>query len=174
MRFEDIPQLTSDGNYRVDVPLNYLEKYIRGLKEDHNVQLNPDFQRGHVWSTEQQIAFVEHILRGGIGSNELRFNCVGWMGSFKGPMVLVDGLQRLTAVRKFMANKIPAFGYYLDEYADRMNSVSCSFSVRVNDLPTREDVLRWYLEINEGGIVHTTEEINKVKALLELEESKHV
>ena len=29
------------------------------------LQFNPDFQRGHVWTEGQQIAFMEFLLKGG-------------------------------------------------------------------------------------------------------------
>ena len=39
----------------------------------------------------------------------------------------------------------------------------------VNNLKTKAEVLVWYIEFNTGGTVHTEEEINKVKMLLENE-----
>ena len=50
---------------------------------------------------------------------------------------IVDGLQRLTALLVFLDNKIPAFGSYFKEYIDK-----------------------------EGGVVHSKEEIIRVKDLL--------
>ena len=103
-RIQDIPKYTLDGNYRVDVPFSSIERTISEFEEEYKLQINPDFQRGHVWDRQKQIAFVEHLLQGGKGSDEIRFNCPGWNGDFRGPMVLVDGLQRLTAVRLFLSN----------------------------------------------------------------------
>jgi len=42
----------------------------------------------------------------------------------------------------------------------------------VNDLQTRGEVLQWYIEMNSGGVVHSDEEIKRVKKLLEQEENK--
>jgi hypothetical protein len=39
----------------------------------------------------------------------------------------------------------------------------------VNDLKTREEVLQWYLDLNSGGVVHTEEELNRVREMLEKE-----
>ena len=41
--------------------------------------------------------------------------------------------------------------------------------INVNDLPTRKNVLQWYIEHNAGGTIHTEEEINRVKELLKKE-----
>ena len=116
----------------------------------------------------QQIAYVEHILRGGKGSHEFRLNCPGWQRSYKGPLELVDGLQRLTALRLFLAGGIPAFGHYCYQYEDNI-PLRITVSLSINDLPTRADVLRWYIELNSGGVVHSQADIDRVQALLDQE-----
>lgn len=65
-RFKDIKQFTTDGNYNVCYPLPSLVRYIG---EEMGLQLNPEFQRGHVWTEEQQIAWLEYHLRGGKSGN---------------------------------------------------------------------------------------------------------
>lgn len=172
VKFADIPKMTRDGHYRTNVPWDHLERHIsRWIKEGEDsdtasLELCPDFQRGHVWTREQQIAYVEFKLRGGMGSHEIRFNCAGWMGDFRGPFVLVDGLQRLTAVRKFLNNEIPAFGHFLHEYEDPRELMNIDFVFSVNDVSDYNDVLKWYVEMNSGGVVHTEEEINRVKDMI--------
>jgi len=42
--------------------------------------------------------------------------------------------------------------------------------LNVNNLKTKAEVLRWYLEMNTGGVVHTQDEVDKARALLEYEE----
>lgn len=167
MKFSDIPQLTRAANYRVNVDWQDLEVYLESWQEKTfcPLDIDPDFQRDHVWTEEQQIAYVEFKLRGGQGSDTILLNCPGWMNDFKGPFQLVDGKQRLQAVLDFLHNKIPAFGKYYHEYEGRIPS-HIGFVFAVNDLKTRKDVLNWYLEINTGGTPHTEEEIEKVKNLL--------
>ena len=60
MKFKEIPQLTREGSYQVNVPLRYVVDNIRKWEEDdyYQLQLNPKFQRGHVWTEKQQIAYV--------------------------------------------------------------------------------------------------------------------
>ena len=84
-------------------------------------------------------------------------------------MVIVDGLQRLTAVRGFLENKVPVFGHFHDEWEGRLDPIRYRFRVLVNSLPTRTDVLRWYLEINSAGTPHSDEEIRRVEDLLRRE-----
>jgi hypothetical protein len=44
-----------------------------------------------------------------------------------------------------------------------------TFDFIVNDLRTRKEVLQWYLDLNTGGTIHTSDEIEKVKRLLAAE-----
>ena len=168
MRFREIPRYTQDGYYRVDVSLDYLLWTLEDYEERYGLELIPDFQRGHIWTREQQVTYVEHVLRGGIGSSEFRFNHPGWMRSFDGHMVLVDGLQRITALRLFLVDAIKVFGLLRSEFEDEI-PLDLSVGFRVNNLPTRADVLRWYLEINAGGTPHTDNELKRVEGLLEAE-----
>ncbi len=170
MRFQDIPQFTRDGHYQVNVSWDFLETHLAHLNEGQKLDLNPDFQRGHVWNESKQRAFVEFCLKGGRGSSLLRFNCPGWMKDFRGPMVLVDGKQRLEAVRKFMRNELAIFdGHKFGDFTDRLRMTTADFIFMVNDLDTRKEVLQWYLDINSGGVVHTQKELDKVRSLLSLE-----
>lgn len=174
-RFQDIPQFTQSGSYAVDVGWNYLEKHLEDwTRRDGTapVDLDPDFQRAHVWTREQQVAYVEYCLRGGRSGRDLYFNCVGWMRDYRGPFVLVDGKQRLTAVRSFLADEFEAFGSKHSEYTDSMRVHIMTFRFHVNDLKTRAQVLNWYLEMNAGGTPHTDEEIGRVSALLAKEIGK--
>lgn len=167
MNYKDIPQLTKSGSYRINVGWDYLKKHLENWCERDlslaSLDLDPDFQRGHVWTESQQIAYVEYKLRGGAGSNELQFNCAGWMKDFRGPFVIVDGKQRLAAVLAFLDGKIKAFGHFVHEFEGWPRA---DFVFVVNDLRTRKDVLQWYLELNSGGTPHSKAEIERVKTLL--------
>jgi hypothetical protein len=136
------------------------------------LDLDPYFQRGHVWSDDKQIAYVEFCLKGGESSRDILFNSPNWMSTYKGEMVLVDGKQRLEAVRKFIRNELPIFGgNYLNDFDDPRLLLrrDAYFIFKVNTLKTKKEVLQWYLDLNTGGVVHTEEEINKVKKLLKKE-----
>ncbi len=152
------------------MPWTELERHIANQQERCNgiapLDLEPDFQRAHVWTDAQQIAFVEYQLQGGTSGKELYFNCAGWGGDYRGPYVIVDGKQRLQAVRRFMADEIPAFGYLLSQYEDKLSFTDNYFYWNVAALQTRAEVLQWYLNFNAGGTVHTAEELDRVRQLL--------
>lgn len=170
MKFSDIPQmLTNRANYHVDVALKYFDSTIQSYIDEQGLILNPDFQRGHVWTEEQQIAYMEYILRGGSSGKDLYFNKPSWSCAAQtdyDDFVCVDGLQRITAIRKFMTNKLKVFGLFLNEYEDEPRQITTRISIHINDLQYKRDVLQWYIEMNEGGTPHTKEEIQKVKDML--------
>lgn len=168
MKFSDIPQFTRDGNYRVNVSWAYLEQHLAALADSGQLDLDPDFQRGHVWTEDKQIAYVEFVLRGGKSSRTLLFNAAGWMRSFAGDIQLVDGKQRLEAVLRFLHGEIRAFGLLIQEFEGKLPGLlGPDFVFCINDLKTRKEVLTWYLELNGGGVVHTEEELARVQKLLE-------
>ena len=151
------------------MPLKYLKQRIEEWIAEDRLQLNPDFQRGHVWTEEQQVNYIEFLLKGGQSSRVIYFNHPGWMTGFKGDFVCVDGLQRLTAVIRFLGNEIKVFGCYYKDFEGNMpNDLDLLFNV--NNLKTKKEVLKWYLEMNSSGTIHTDDELNKVKNMLSKEE----
>lgn len=78
MRFRDIPQFISGGSYQVDVQMEYLIKWIDEMIQNEGLQLCPDFQRGHVWTEEQQIKYIEFVLRGGKSGKVIYLNNPSW------------------------------------------------------------------------------------------------
>jgi uncharacterized protein with ParB-like and HNH nuclease domain len=166
IHWKEFPKLTSIGNYEVCVSLRSLLEDIERYIKEYNLNLLPDFQRGHVWTKLQKVRFVEYLLRGGQTNTTLYFNHPNWMNSFKGDFVIVDGLQRLTAVMEFLNNEFSAFSYRAKDI-DLGGHYNLKFNI--NNLKTRREVLQWYLEINDGGTPHSETEIEKVKKLLKKE-----
>lgn len=168
----DIPKFTQ-CHYTIDTPWWFLENWIKSRTEDSNLDLDPDFQRAHVWNDAKRIAYVEFILRGGKSGRDIYFNCPNWqrLNSTRGQLVLVDGKQRIEAVRKFLRNEIKAFGrtskdLIPSQWITATVPFDACFKFHVADLSTRKQVLEWYLELNSGGVVHTAEELQKVKNLI--------
>jgi uncharacterized protein with ParB-like and HNH nuclease domain len=169
--YKEIPKYTDSGSYVVYMEWHHIERWLSDQQTELKLDIDPDFQRAHVWTEAQQISYVEFSLRGGQGCNELKFNCTGWMDNFSGPFVLVDGKQRLNAVLRFLRNEIPAFGTYYKDYTDNI-ARRAHFNIRINDLDTKAKVLQWYLELNSSGVIHTEEDLDLVRNLLEAEKCK--
>jgi hypothetical protein len=54
-------------------------------------------------------------------------------------------------------------GFYQKEF----DLIPYDIEIVINDLPTKKQVLEWYLQMNKGNVAHTDEELNKVKMMLE-------
>lgn len=171
MKFKYIKEFPNI-HYRVNVPLDYVSKKIKEWESKESIggtlEINPDFQRGNVWTEKQQIKYMEYLLKNASSGKEIYFNHPNWMGSWEGSFVLVDGLQRLTAVLNFLNNKIKVYNTYYKNYEDKL-PISLDLIFNIATLKTREEVLQWYLDFNTGGTIHSKEEIKKVKRLLDKE-----
>lgn len=167
--------------YTVDVHLNNMEDFFQKQAAElaacmgGEFELEPDFQRGHVWADAQRISFIEALLRG-TAPTRILFNCPGWQrndaeGGDIRPYTFqcVDGLQRLTSVRKFMAGEFTIFGGLS---AEDLKSTPFSlgrfrFQFCVYEFKHRSELLQFYLDLNEGGTVHTQSELDRVRQLRE-------
>ncbi len=178
-RFREIPQYIGRGGYHVDMPMTSLVKWIADQEnindpagEVPNLQLRPDFQRDLCWTAAEQVSYIEFMLRGGRTSRELYFNCPSWSTTVEpggyNEFVLVDGLQRITAIQAFVNNKIKAFGSYRREYTDFERGYT-GVEVNINYLGTKALVLEWYLQINAMGRPHAPAEIKRVRQMLKKE-----
>ncbi len=49
----------------------------------------------------------------------------------------------------------------------KINITDAAMYLNVNDLKTEKEVLQWYVDMNAGGTPHTSEEIEKVKRMIE-------
>lgn len=169
MRFKDIPKFISTENcYRT----NYgIRAYVQWLQEEiteMGLEMNPEFQRGHVWTEEQQIKYMEFLLQGGHTGRDFYFNCK--RGAYNsetssGLYVCVDGLQRTTAIQRFINNEIPVFGSLYKDFDRKLFRTEYPITVHINDLDNMKDIVKWYIEFNDGGTPHNKEEIDRVKEL---------
>lgn len=161
MRFQDIPQMVRIPAVGVDIPLRQLEQNLALL----GVNLTPPFQRDLVWTEAQQIAFVEYLLRGGEDGRIILINDSRNLGRRDGGNhVLVDGQQRLNAVRRFLAGEIRASGLLIHEWEDEI-----PWPVQLRFVTTRikndSAIYDMYIDRNVQGTPHTEAEIEKARRL---------
>lgn len=164
------------AQWSADYRWDNLETSLAKLGADYGgIELNPDFQRGHVWRESQQSHFIESCLREVVARSGLmlQFNCATWSmesENFDLPTGLqcLDGLQRYTAIVRFCKGEIPAFGLYAHELDGTQFSIKRKYmTVAIHSFTRRADLLEHYLALNAGGTVHSAEEISRVRVLLE-------
>ena len=173
MKWSDIPKYISEEScYHVNYSLKGYIGIIQEWEQDeyYRLQMNPDFQRGHVWTEQQQIEFMEFLFKGGKTGKSFYFNKPSWrtqeLIENYDDFVCVDGLQRTTAIQRFLNNEIPVFGCSYKEFDRPLRFSEYQIDIYVNDLKSKKEVLTWYIQMNCGGTPHTKDEIEKVKQLL--------
>ncbi len=128
----------------------------------------PDYQRQFVWTDEQVGLYAWFVLRKGQAPPI-------WVQEYPGVETdeLVDGLQRLTAFRMFLDGEKPAIlddgrRLWRHELAPDCNNYINGLHVtkKITRLERRSDVLKLYIMLNQGGSVHSSAEINRVKRML--------
>lgn len=171
--FTDIPQLPRAYS-TYTVAWKQLNQFLNNWEDTYGLDLNPPYQRGHVWTKEQQIAYVEYVLMGGEVSKTILWNDQndGRVSSYV-PVELIDGKQRLQAVRAWFKDEFPTFGHVFSEWEGPMRPHLLKFDFQLCCL-SPEEVLRVYLNINAGGTPHTTEELDRVREMLRTAQKNHV
>lgn len=175
-RLDAIVKPVRHALYEVDTFWHTAKEQIEGMGRDYGgLEMAPDYQRGHVWTTEQQERYIENMMKGAVPTSGrlLQFNCPDWNDSAQGDSDLpaglqcLDGLQRFTAVQRFLADEIRPFGLPLSEFMGTAYSPKrYRFRLAVFGYRTRREVLEHYLDYNAGGTPHSTHEIARVRGLL--------
>ncbi|MDH0348200.1 DUF262 domain-containing protein [Aeromonas dhakensis] len=166
-----------EAHSSTDASFRDIELILAGYQENYGLNLNPDFQRGHVWTKAQRVAFIEGLYRGTVGESQriIQFNAPYWgldkhEGDLPNEVQIVDGLQRLTTVRLYVADELKIFGgLRASDFNDSRYSVKMSnwrLRFNIHTFIWRHELLRYYLDINSGGTPHSKAELERVRALL--------
>lgn len=154
-------------------PFSYIESWLvlEAEEHEHGVALDWELQRGHRWTREQQIHYVENVVRGyvDVAGLTIRFNSPSWRvdrdpkSDLKDQVTCIDGLQRLSAVRAYINGEFTVFGLRPEDMPRRLILRDLEFVFQMYDFQTRKDVWGYYLAINAGGTPHSVEEIARVQ-----------
>jgi hypothetical protein len=104
------------------------------------------------------------MIRGGEVGRNIVWNSPDWDSTYRRPTELVDGKQRLEAVRSFLRDEFQAFGHHHSEFTDRL-PLELGFKFRVCKITDYVEILDLYLNINAGGTPHKPEELDRVRLL---------
>lgn len=146
-------------NYRANVPWVGLETWIDGMSEELDLQLDPPFQRGHIWSDYQRTAYMEYLLKGGRSSKIIKWVAKDWPSTgLKDTLQLLDGKQRLQTIRMYLRDEVRVFGGYVCSDYDRL-TMRYDLIFEIYNIPTQREVVELYLALNTGGSIHTPEDL---------------
>lgn len=166
------------ARYSCDLDWNSLEHSLRRYDDDWGLDLTPDFQRGHVWTDAQRVHYIENVIRGVVPVTglQIQMNCPNWeddsyTGDLPPGMQCIDGLQRITAVRMFIAGQVKPFGLSVDDLRCSKFHIGHMYSFRMSvfDYGFKHQLLQHYIDFNAGGVPHSNEEIERVREMLRVE-----
>lgn len=160
-----VQNLTPECNYRVDVAIASVPHFL----EQYGVNLDPDYQRGYVWTKLQKQKFVGAVLQNNASIPIFWFNTLDIKSA-----EVVDGKQRLNAIMGWLNHEYEAicpcgetFWYgAADVIAHRNLDMMTTLKMHFVKLP-RLEVLKFYLSLNSGGTVHKPKDLDKVRALIQ-------
>ena len=167
----------NECDYIVDVELKRLKYQFAQYSEDYGgFEYNPDFQRGYVWSQEQKIGYMESFVSNILSPQQrtITLNCPDFTRINKAKdsdlngFVIVDGLQRTSAINDFIDAKFKIFGKYgFEDLENSKFSLSRkTVKVQVFSWQYKREILEYYLMFNTGGTIHSKKELQRVQGLL--------
>ena len=141
---------------------------IRDWNKNNRLELRPDFQRNEVWSRAAQIMLIDTILKG-IPIPKVYIKSVMKDGNTY--RVVIDGQQRLTAILKFVQNKLVLRKPYGGEYAnkkfeelpDDVQNEILRYKIDINEIfnPTDEEIRDLYSRVNKYTVQLNKQELRK-------------
>lgn len=126
---EDDPQIPSSEEKRLLLKKTKIVKQTWSIQEIYQkiksgrLVLAPDYQRNEIWKTDKKTAFIESLYMGIIVPPIYVVEIPGKDLLDDSIYEVVDGKQRLTAIEKFLTNKLQlspkSLEYYKDWFANK-------------------------------------------------------
>lgn len=147
--------------------INYYQTMLRGLIS-RNVDFEPDYQRGFVWTLPDKQDLIESIfLEVDIG--KFVFRKLPYAPHPAAHYEIVDGKQRLSALTEFFEGRFAWRKTLFRDMHPRDRSHFENYAVSVADLwegTTRAQVLEVFVRLNTSGRPQDPEHLDHVKSML--------
>lgn len=117
----------------------------------------PEWQRGLVWSEDQNIKLIESLWLG-VSIGTYTFNRK-WGSEYNN--LLIDGQQRLNAIERYLNDCFPVFGYRWSEttkFDKRRFRHTCHFHSFITESDDDAYLRSYYNMMNFGGTAHKESE----------------
>lgn len=170
-----IVQLEKKPEYLSRVRKDVLRTFVAYFFEEYwdNIDFEPNFQRGLVWSQEQKEAYILALFEHRAELSPtfvLDQDEVNTTINLK-KMISIDGKQRLHAVKEFRDGKFPVKGMYYSQLkdSDKYFLTALDFDIVVYRNPDVSKTLDYktqleiFLAINSWGVPQAEEHIKKLE-----------
>lgn len=164
-----LPQFTVKEDMRLNFFQSQLSSFSSSLYH-FGVDMNPEYQRELVWELEDKQKLIHSIFNNiDIGKfvfikrdYDSRKNATPHL------MEILDGKQRLTAIKDFWEDRFQYNGFYYSQLHPRDQSHFDSFLISMAEVsnPTKEQIYRYFLRLNTSGKPIAQSHLDKVAGLL--------
>jgi hypothetical protein len=114
----------------------------------------PTWQRGFVWTEQQNISFIESAWRG-VTIGTYTYNQTDSIHPLDN--ILIDGQQRMRAIQDYMDDKFKVFGWLFSELTTpdmRRWMMAVSFPCFITNTTDEKYLREYYNLMNFGGTAH--------------------
>ena len=165
-----------------DVQLSYQQRQLLSLlmmmSKKYGIDLEPDYQRGNVWTNEQKVALIDSIFKN-IDIGKFTIIKRPWGDNPNVPMTpklyeMLDGKQRITALFEFYTGRFKYKGLYFYELHPRDRNHFRNYVISWAECSplTDEQKYRYFLKLNTGGSPVDPKHLEKVKEMWEKAKEK--
>lgn len=130
-------------------------------------QMTPELQRENTkWNRAMQVSFLENLLSG--CEIKLQLYSVKDGGSEMGNCMILDGLQRSTALAAFQGDEFPVFNelYWSDLIRCEGRFPRLRLMLHIYQFESHYDACKYYVAINKG-MTHNEKDLQTAYAFLE-------
>lgn len=153
--------------------IHYMQQSVHSLFTnvyDFGVDLNPSYQREHVWSLEDKVSLIDSIMKNiDIGKfvfihREFKESKEKGTGLFE----ILDGKQRLTALCEFFEDRFTYKGKTFSQLHpyDKNQIIDYNVSVAELHIDSEEKRIEIFIKLNTAGRVMDKDHLEKVKKML--------
>lgn len=167
--FAALPQFT----VRDDMRLQFFQSQLSSFNSSFyhfGVDINPEYQRELVWQLEDKQKLIDSIFKN-VDIGKFVFIRRSYNES-ENPtphlMEVLDGKQRLTAIKEFWEDRFQYNGFYYSQLHPRDQSHFDGYLISMAEVsdPTKEQIYRYFLRLNTAGKPIAQSHLDKVAGLL--------
>ncbi|RKX20224.1 MAG: hypothetical protein DRP51_06090 [Candidatus Zixiibacteriota bacterium] len=165
-----------------DIHFNFQQRDIISLLniyfDRYGVDLEPEYQRGNVWTPEQKESLIDSIFKN-VDIGKIAIIKRPWGPDGNVPLTpklyeMLDGKQRLTALIEFFTGRFSYKGKYYNDLhpSDKNHFKYYSLSYAETNNLTKEQKYRYFLKLNTTGTPVDPAHMERVAGMLQEEIEK--
>jgi hypothetical protein len=166
-----------------DIFFQYMQRDMSGLLnyyfQRHGIDLEPEYQRGNVWTIEQKRALIDSIFRN-VDIGKIAIIKRPWGDIPNTPATpklyeMLDGKQRMTALVEYFTGQFDYRGKYFRDLclSDQNHFKHYTVAVAETNPLTNEQKYRYFLKLNTTGTPVDEAHMEKVAGMLKEEIEKN-